>query len=121
MPTDDFFKWVKTCIRVELNQTKNGRFALAWRPMKSLAAPRNSSSTVGMRAVVMDDVTVETGAMVAAGALVPPRKRVTAGEVWAGTPAKALRAVSPAEKHFMEWSPLHYQEIARGHMEAGEG
>lgn len=75
---------------------------------------------VGMRAVVMDDVVVETGAMVAAGALVPPRKRVTAGQVWAGTPAKPLREVSPAEKHFMEWSPLHYQEAAKAHMAESE-
>lgn len=73
---------------------------------------------VGMRAVVMDDVVVETGAMVAAGALVPPRKRVTAGEVWAGTPAKPMRPVNAAEKHFMEWSPRHYVELARGHIEA---
>ena len=37
------------CIRVELNQQKNGLSALAFRSMKPLAAPRNSSSTVSIR------------------------------------------------------------------------
>ena len=39
------------CIRVELNQTKNGRFALGLPVDEVLGAPRNSSSTVGMRVV----------------------------------------------------------------------
>src|SRR5579862_8374386 len=36
-------------------------------------------SFVGMRATVMDDAVVESGAWVAAGALVPPRKRIPKG------------------------------------------
>jgi carbonic anhydrase/acetyltransferase-like protein (isoleucine patch superfamily) len=48
-------------------------------------------SFVGSKACVLDNVVVETGAMVAAGAVVPPGKRVPAGELWAGNPAKKLR------------------------------
>lgn len=52
---------------------------------------------VGMGAVVMDYSVVETGAWVAAGALVPPNKRVKSGELWMGRPAKFVRPVSEAE------------------------
>ena len=39
----------------------------------------------------MDGVIVESGAMVAAGALVTPDKRIPAGQLWAGSPAKYRR------------------------------
>ena len=38
LPSDSGLRCVKTCMRVVLNQTKNGLSALAWRSMKSLAA-----------------------------------------------------------------------------------
>ena len=49
---------------------------------------------IGMTACIMDDAVVETGAMVAAGAFVTPKKVVGAGEVWAGRPAKFWRMMS---------------------------
>ena len=52
---------------------------------------------VGMKACVMDGAVVESGAMVAAAALVTPGKRVRAGELWSGVPAKPLRKLSEAE------------------------
>lgn len=70
---------------------------------------------VGMRAVVMDEAVVEAGGMVAAGALVPPRKRVTTGEIWAGSPAKALRPLTEKEVEWMAWSPRHYAKLAQSH------
>ena len=45
----------------------------------------------------MDGAVVEKGAMVAAGALIAPGKRVIAGQLWAGTPAKFIRDVTPEE------------------------
>ena len=53
---------------------------------------------IGMGATVMDFAVVETGAWVAAGALVTPGKRVKSGEMWMGRPAKAVRMVSNAER-----------------------
>lgn len=53
---------------------------------------------IGMGATVMDFAVVETGAWVAAGALVTPGKRVKAGELWMGRPARRLRATSDAER-----------------------
>ena len=43
---------------------------------------------IGMGATVMDFAVVESGAWVAAGALVTPGKRVKSGEMWMGRPAK---------------------------------
>ena len=40
------------CMRVALNQQKNGVLAVCCRSMKSSAAARNSSSTVSMRFVI---------------------------------------------------------------------
>ena len=71
-----------------------------------------SNAFVGMRACVMDDVVVEAGAMVAAGALVTPGKRVRAGELWAGSPAKCVRDVTEDERRHWDWIWRHYQELA---------
>jgi carbonic anhydrase/acetyltransferase-like protein (isoleucine patch superfamily) len=53
---------------------------------------------VGIGASVLDEAVVESGAQIAASALVTPRKRVTAGMLWAGVPAKPLRQLSEAER-----------------------
>jgi len=52
---------------------------------------------IGMGSTVLDGAVVERHAMVAAGALVPPGKRVPSGELWAGNPAKKLRDLTPAD------------------------
>ncbi len=49
---------------------------------------------VGFAAQVMDGCVVETDAMLAAGALLTPGKRVPTGELWAGRPATFLRALT---------------------------
>jgi carbonic anhydrase/acetyltransferase-like protein (isoleucine patch superfamily) len=67
---------------------------------------------VGMRACVMDGAVVETGAWIAAGALVTPGKRVKSGELWAGAPARFLRAVTAEEAHYIETLPERYAELA---------
>lgn len=61
------------------------------------ACTLESGCFVGIRATVMDGAVVESGAMVAAGALVTPGKRVPSGELWAGAPARKLRALSADE------------------------
>lgn len=68
---------------------------------------------VGMKACVMDRAVIESGAMVAAGAVVTPRKRVAAGELWAGTPARFTRHLKPEERAYMAWVPRHYRALAK--------
>jgi len=67
---------------------------------------------VGMKACVMDGAVVETGAWIAAGAVVTPGKRVKSGELWAGTPARLLRAVTAEEAHYIETLPERYAELS---------
>ncbi len=67
---------------------------------------------VGMKACVMDGAVVETGAWIAAGAVVTPGKRVKSGELWAGTPARLMRTVTAEEMHYIETLPERYAELA---------
>ena len=67
---------------------------------------------IGIQACVMDDSVVEEGAMVAAGALITPGRRVKSGEVWAGKPAKKLREVCQQDLEFFEINRARYQRLA---------
>ena len=72
---------------------------------------------IGMGAVVMDYSVVETGAWGAAGALVPPNKRVKSGELWMGTPAKYVRQVSDAEREELKRLAAAYAARSREYSE----
>jgi len=76
------------------------------------ACTLEDGSFVGMKACVMDGVVVETGGMVAAGALVTPGKRVRKGELWAGSPAKLMRPLTEKEIAYFAYSAQHYAELA---------
>jgi len=78
-----------------------------------------SGGFVGMRAAVLDGAVVEGGAMVAAGALVTPNKRVPAGELWAGSPAKKMRDLSAEERADLAYSARHYAHLAREYLNEG--
>ncbi|MBX2811789.1 MAG: gamma carbonic anhydrase family protein [Myxococcales bacterium] len=67
---------------------------------------------VGMDAVVMDGVVVESEAMVAAGALVTPRKRVLPRQLWAGRPAQMVRALREDELSHLTYSSQNYALLA---------
>jgi carbonic anhydrase/acetyltransferase-like protein (isoleucine patch superfamily) len=77
------------------------------------ACTLESGCFIGMKSCLMDGVYVEFGAMVAAGALVTPGKRVKRGELWAGTPARPMRDVTPEELEFFPRSAAQYVELAR--------
>ena len=49
-----------------------------------------------MGAIVLDEAVIEGGGMLAAGAMLTPGKRLPAGELWAGSPAR--RAARSATK-----------------------
>lgn len=70
---------------------------------------------IGMGATVMDGAVVEKGAMVAAGAVVTPGTVVKGGQIWGGTPAKFLRAMTPEESAFISTSASNYAELAAKH------
>jgi carbonic anhydrase/acetyltransferase-like protein (isoleucine patch superfamily) len=74
-------------------------------------------SFIGMRATLLDGVVVESGAMVAAGALVTPGKRVKRGELWAGSPAKLFRELTPAEIEGLPHGAEEYRKLAHEYRE----
>ena len=76
-----------------------------------------SKAFIGMRAVVMDRAVVEGGAMVAAGALVTPDKRVLKGELWAGSPARRARDLTPEEQANLPYIAEHYAELSEAYLE----
>ncbi|MCI0509606.1 carbonic anhydrase/acetyltransferase-like protein (isoleucine patch superfamily) [Chromohalobacter marismortui] len=63
---------------------------------------------VGMGATVMDGVIVEDEVIIAAGAVVTPGKRLESGQVYAGNPAKPLRALKEAERAFFTYTAGNY-------------
>jgi len=79
------------------------------------ACTLESGSFVGNKATVMDGVVVESGAMVAAGALVTPNKRVPAGELWGGSPARKLRDLTPAQRATLTLTAKAYAAFAQEH------
>ncbi|HVJ52355.1 MAG TPA: gamma carbonic anhydrase family protein [Aliidongia sp.] len=70
-------------------------------------------SFVGMGAIVMDEVVVETRGMVAAGAMVTPGKRVRTGELWAGRPAKLMRELTDEDYEMMRRTGENYARLAQ--------
>ena len=85
------------------------------------ACTLESGCFIGMRSCLMDGVVVERGAMVAAGALVTPGKRVRTGELWAGMPAKPLRALRPDEAEYFRVSVERYRGLAAEYAAARKG
>jgi carbonic anhydrase/acetyltransferase-like protein (isoleucine patch superfamily) len=75
-----------------------------------------AGSLIGMHACVLDGARVEAGAMVAAGAVVTPRKIVPSGELWAGVPARKLRDLSHEELEDIKASAQHYASLAQEYL-----
>jgi len=68
---------------------------------------------IGMGAVLLDGVVIEREAMVAAGAVVTPGKRVKSGELWGGNPARLLRPLTEQDRAHFPVSAANYTELAR--------
>jgi carbonic anhydrase/acetyltransferase-like protein (isoleucine patch superfamily) len=73
---------------------------------------------VGMGAIVMDDCRIGGEAMLAAGALLTPRRTIPSGELWAGRPARFTRELTPQERASILEQSLHYVENGARHRAA---
>lgn len=73
---------------------------------------------VGLGTIVMDGCVVESDAMLAAGALLSPGKRVPAGQLWAGRPAVFVRDLRPDEIARNRAGAAGYVELARLHRQS---
>jgi carbonic anhydrase/acetyltransferase-like protein (isoleucine patch superfamily) len=63
---------------------------------------------VGLGAIVMNGCIIESDGMLAAGAMFTPGKRLPAGQLWAGRPARYLRDLSDAELSANRLGVAHY-------------
>ena len=75
-------------------------------------------SFAGIKACLLDGCHVEAGGMVAAGAIVPPGRRILKGQLWAGVPAKHIRDLKPEEVFNLTDAPRRYEAYARRHRDA---
>lgn len=66
---------------------------------------------VGMGSLVLDGAIVEDEVFIAAGSLVPPRKRLLSGYLYRGRPVEAARPLSDAEKAQLRYSAQHYVRL----------
>ncbi len=68
----------------------------------------NNFILVGMGAIIMDDTIVEDYCIIAAGAVVLENTTCESGFIYAGTPAKKVKAVSAAQMQQLKQLPLNY-------------
>lgn len=73
---------------------------------------------VGLGAIVMDGCTIESDAMLAAGAMLTPGKLIPARQLWAGRPAKMLREFDDAAVEDQRSGAARYVGYAKRHSAA---
>lgn len=66
---------------------------------------------IGMGAILLDGCVVEDEVIVAAGAVVTPRKVLPTRTLWAGNPARQVRALSADEAARLRYGAQHYVKI----------
>jgi carbonic anhydrase/acetyltransferase-like protein (isoleucine patch superfamily) len=74
---------------------------------------------IGMGATILDQARVQTGGMLAAGAVLAPGKIVPYGELWAGNPAKLMRPMRQEEIDFIPISEQNYVKHVHEYRELG--
>ena len=72
-----------------------------------------SRAFIGMQSLIMDEVVVEDEAMVAAGSMVTPRKRIPKHQLWGGRPARYMRDMTPEEIEYLQISADRYAALAQ--------
>jgi len=71
---------------------------------------------VGMGALVLDKVVVEDEVFIAAGAVVPPGKRLVSGFLYRGNPAQQARPLTDTEKAQLQYSAEHYVRVKNNYL-----
>lgn len=76
---------------------------------------------IGMGAIVLSGARIGRGALVAAGALVPEGREIPAGWLAMGTPAKAVRELTPEERERIARGTAHYVQQKERYLKDGVG
>lgn len=72
----------------------------------------------GLGSIVMDGCIIESDAMLAAGAMLTPGKRIPSREMWGGRPAKLMRALDDMFLMGNQMGVAHYVHNATRHKAA---
>lgn len=72
---------------------------------------------IGLGSIAMDS-TIESGGMLAAGAMLTPGKTIGPRELWAGRPAKLMRMLTDEQVAMNRLGVAHYVENGRAHAAA---
>lgn len=72
---------------------------------------------IGMGATVLDGAVIEQDSMIAAGSVVPPGKRVAAGTLWRGNPARLVRDLTEKEIGYLPYNAHHYVRLKDRYLE----
>jgi gamma-carbonic anhydrase len=76
---------------------------------------------VGLGSIVMDGCVIESDAMLAAGAMLTPGKRIETRQMWGGRPARFMREIDDVQKAGMQIGVAHYVRNAQAHKAAING
>lgn len=66
---------------------------------------------IGMGSIVLDGVVIESEVILGAGSLVLPGKTLSAGYLWAGSPAVQKRPLTSKEREFLRYSAQNYVKL----------
>lgn len=80
------------------------------------ACTLGDQSFVGMGAIILDEAKLEPRAMLAAGAVLTPRKIVPTGQLWGGSPARYMRDMTQEELKFLEISADNYVRLSQDYV-----
>ncbi|MCO5603961.1 hypothetical protein L7F22_058118 [Adiantum nelumboides] len=71
---------------------------------------------IGQRCVLMEGSLVETNAILQSGTVLAPGRRIPAGELWGGNPARFIRQLTYDEVHGIKLLAEKMRNIAKTHM-----
>ncbi|KUJ83067.1 gamma carbonic anhydrase family protein [Microbulbifer flavimaris] len=71
---------------------------------------------VGIGSIVMDGAVIEDEVVLAAGALVPPGKKLESGYLYVGAPCKQARPLSDKEREFFRYSAQNYVKLKNDYL-----
>lgn len=76
---------------------------------------------IGMGSIILDGAVIEEGSMIGAGSIVTPNKRIPAGHLAMGSPAKVVRELTEGEKMFLSLSAHNYYELSQKYIRQNSG
>ncbi|AOS96409.1 UDP-3-O-[3-hydroxymyristoyl] glucosamine N-acyltransferase [Microbulbifer aggregans] len=75
---------------------------------------------IGIGAIVLDGAVIEDEVVLAAGALVPPGRKLESGYLYVGAPCKQARPLSEKERQFFRYSADNYVKLKNEYLTGQE-